>query len=103
MRLPAVLLALGLLGCGVTNTLSGRSGAELSFGDVQSIHAGLSAAQVIDAFGPPGRAQRSPDGRVQVLDYAAMDAKGGAARLILEFDAREVLVKRTFTGAVTKP
>jgi outer membrane protein assembly factor BamE (lipoprotein component of BamABCDE complex) len=99
----AVLSAVALAACGAANRLTGRSGAELSYGDVQSIHAGLSAAQVIDAFGRPSRSRHGPDGRVQVLDYAVLDAKGGRARLVLEFDEREVLVRRTFTGEVKAP
>jgi hypothetical protein len=102
-RASVVFWAVVLAGCGAANRLAGRSGAELSYGDVQAIHTGLLAAQVIDAFGPPSRSQRGPDGRVQILDYAALDAKGGRARLVLEFDAREVLVRRTFTGEVQKP
>lgn len=102
-RSLAALCAVVLVGCGAANRLTGRSGAELSYGDVQSIHTGLLASQVIDSFGAPSRAQRGPDGRVQVLDYAVLDAKGGRARLVLEFDAREVLVRRTFTGEVKTP
>ena len=99
-RIAAALAAAVLAACG---SLKGRSGAELSYADVQSIHAGLSASQVVDAFGKPSRSQRAPDGRVQVLDYVALDAKGGKARLFLGFDDREVLVRRTFTGEVQKP
>jgi hypothetical protein len=98
--LVALFAVAALAACG---SISGRSGQELSYADVQSIHAGLSAAQVLDAFGQPSRSQRGPDGRIQVLDYAALDAKGGSARLILGFDDREVLVQRTFTGQVQKP
>ena len=103
MRRALAVLALVLAGCGAANKIAGRSGAELSYGDVQAIHTGLFAAQVIDAFGAPAHAQRGPDGRVQILDYIALDAKGGRAHLVLEFDPREVLVRRTFTGEVQKP
>jgi hypothetical protein len=81
----------------------GGKGAELSYGQVQSIHSGLTAEQVIDAFGPAGRVDRGPDGKVRAMDYAAQDGRGNNARLFLEFDEREVLVTKRFTGAVTKP
>jgi hypothetical protein len=78
-------------------------GPELSYGQVQAIQPGLTAAQVVDAFGEPGRLERGPGGRVVLMDYAALDAKQGRARLILGFDDREVLRDKRFTGAVLKP
>jgi hypothetical protein len=98
MRAAALLVAiLCLAAC-----RSGR-GAELTYGQVQSIHPGLTADQVIDAFGPASRMDRGPDGRVRTMDYAAQDGRGNGARLMLEFDERQVLVSKRFTGAVTKP
>src|SRR5262245_30187887 len=76
---------------------------ELSYGQVQSIHAGLTADQVLDAFGPPSRMERGPDGHVRVMDYAALDGRQERARLVLGFDERGVLVDKRFTGVVAKP
>ena len=83
--------------------LGGRSGAELSYAQVQTIQTGLTATQVIEAFGSPGRERRGAGGKIEVLDYAALDAKNGHQRLVLGFDAREVLVEKQFTGGLLKP
>jgi hypothetical protein len=99
----ALLASLLLLALGGCRSLGRGGGNELSYAQVQSIHVGLSAAQVTDAFGPPARADRDAEGRVRSMDYAALDGRGGGARLLLEFDEREVLVGKRFTGAVTKP
>lgn len=79
------------------------SATQLSFAQVQAIQPGLSAAQVRDAFGPPMNAARGPDGRVTRMEYAALDAKQTRARLILDFDARETLVNKTYTGEIVRP
>ena len=103
VRALVLSMLLVLAGCGGFRKLGGRSGAELSYAQVQAIQPGLSATQVIEAFGSPGRERRGPDGKIQVLDYAALDAQNGHARLVLGFDAREVLVEKGFTGGVLKP
>lgn len=103
-RVPLLgALALAAAGCGGMKTIGGRSGNELTFAQVQAIHPGQTAAQILDAFPEPGRSRRGPSGKVEALDYAAFDAKQGKARLVLEFDEREVLVRREFTGAILKP
>jgi hypothetical protein len=94
----AVLAVLSIAAC---TSLS--KGPELTYGQVQAIQPGLTAAQVVDAFGEPGRMQRGPDGKVVLMDYAALDAKQGRARLILGFDDREVLREKRFTGEILKP
>jgi outer membrane protein assembly factor BamE (lipoprotein component of BamABCDE complex) len=81
----------------------GAKGTELSYGQVQAIQPGLTADQVTDAFGPPARVDRGADGKVRTMDYAAQDGRGERARLLLEFDGREVIVAKRFTGTVTKP
>ena len=80
-----------------------KKGDGLSYAQVQTIQPGLSAAQIRDSFGPPMSAARGPEGRVTRMEYAAMDAKQSRARLILEFDARETLVTKTYTGEVVRP
>ena len=102
-RVLVVVALLTVSACGGLRKLGGRSGAELSYAQVQAIQPGLTATQVLDAFGPAGRERRGADGRVQVLDYAALDAKNGHARLVLAFDGREVLTEKTFTGGVLTP
>jgi hypothetical protein len=104
MRSLVVACALVVaVGCQGMKQLGGRSGDELSYAQVQSIQPGLTATQVLDSFPSPGRMSRGPNGKVTELDYAAMDAKQGKARLVLGFDANEVLVSRRFTGAPLKP
>ena len=70
---------------------------------MQSIHPGLTVDQLTDAFGSPARVDRGADGKVRTMDYAAKDGRGNDARLFLEFDEREVIVSKRFTGAVNKP
>ncbi len=98
------LLALLLAGCGSTGKSFGLSkGPELSYGEVQAITVGLTANQVRDAFGKPVGASRTPDGRVTRMEYPALDGKGNKARLYLDFDGREVVTQKTFTGAIVRP
>lgn len=99
MRAPALLLLVALSACqGI-----GSKANELSYAQVQAIQTGLTASQVRDAFGEPLGVARRPDGTVSRMEYAALDAKQGRARLILDFDARGVLVQRTYTGQVVRP
>jgi hypothetical protein len=92
-----------LSGCSsVDRVVGSRSGTELAYGDVQVIQKGLTAAQVLDAFGPPNRTDRTPDGKVSGLEYSVTDPAGDRAWLRLRFDAREVLVEKQYTGAVPK-
>lgn len=102
MRLAplAVLLASWLAGC---SSLGLSKRKELSYGEVQAITVGLSADQVRDAFGLPVGATRGPDRRVTRMEYPALDARGNAARLYLDFDAREIVTQKTFTGAIVRP
>ena len=93
--------AVALLALASCNSL--RKGAELSYGQVQAIQPGITAAQVLDSFGEPGRTSRWPNGSVSLMDYAALDAKMGHARLILGFDDAGVLRDKRFTGNVVKP
>jgi hypothetical protein len=92
-------LAVGGAGCSAV----GSPGRELAYADVQAVQPGLTAPQVLDAYGQPARVERGPDGRVRAIEYAASDARGSNARLYLDFDAREVLVRKRFTGAATRP
>jgi len=106
--LVAALLAAPLGGCqGGPPSLPGLSALktdkELTFAQVQSVGVGLSAAQVRDGFGEPQRANRRPDGTYERMEYPALDAKGGKNRLVLDFDARERVVAKTFTGQVLRP
>jgi hypothetical protein len=94
-----LVLALAAAGCSAV----GSPGKELAYADVQAVQPGLTASQVLDAYGRPARVDRGPDGRVRAIEYAATDARGAGARLLLEFDAREVLVRKRYTGAVTRP
>jgi hypothetical protein len=114
MGTPRVLLLTAVLGAsgafGACSAVSGVgrvvgiSGAnELSFGQVQTIQPGLSAAAIRDSFGPPVNTSRSPEGRVVRMEYAALDAKKSRARLILDFDASERLVTKTYTGEILRP
>lgn len=105
--MPRLLAAAALLpllvACGGMRALGGRSGSELTYAQVQTIQPGLTAAQIVDAFGAAGRAQRGPDGKVLVLDYAALDAQNGHQRLVLGFDASERLIEKRFSGGTLKP
>jgi len=96
---------LALLALGACSTSGGGLGTKdgLAFAQVQSIQPGLTAAQVLDAFGPPSRMSRGPDGKIEHMQYAALDAKQSREHLSLDFDAREVLVTKTFSGQVTRP
>ncbi|MFO0934472.1 MAG: hypothetical protein U1E39_17430 [Planctomycetota bacterium] len=80
-----------------------KTDKDLTFAQVQSVSVGLSAAQVRDGFGEPQRANRRADGTFERMEYPALDAKGGKNRLVLDFDARERLVQKTFTGQVLRP
>ncbi len=80
-----------------------KTDKELTFAQVQSVGVGLTAAQVRDGFGEPQRANRRPDGTYERMEYPALDAKGGKNRLVLDFDARERVVSKTFTGQVLRP
>lgn len=80
-----------------------KTDKDLTYAQVQSVGVGLSAAQVRDGFGEPQRANRRPDGTYERMEYPALDAKGGKNRLVLEFDARDRLVQKTFTGQVLRP
>jgi hypothetical protein len=97
--LAAVAFSLLAAGCGSV----GKPGQELAFADVQAAQPGLTASQVLDAYGQPARIDRGPDGRVRAMEYVAQDARGSNERLYLDFDAREVLVRKRFTGPVTRP
>lgn len=97
--LVALALAFGGAGCSAV----GSPGHGLAYADVQAVQPGLTAPQVLDAYGQPARIDRGPDGRVRAIEYAASDARGSNARLYLDFDAREVLVRKRFTGAATRP
>jgi hypothetical protein len=37
------------------------------------------------------------------MEYPALDGKGNKARLYLDFDGREVVTQKTFTGAIVRP
>ncbi len=102
MRLAPLVapLALVLVGC---SSLGLKKKTELSYGEVQAITVGLSADQVRDAFGLPVNAARSPDGKVTRMEYPALDARGNGARLYLDFDARQNVTQKTFTGAIVRP
>jgi hypothetical protein len=100
VRASPLLASLALLALGACR---GGGGSELSYGQVQSVHPGLTADQVVDAFGPPFRADRGPDGRVRTMEYAATDGRGSRARLYVDFDGAERVSGKRFTGAVTKP
>jgi hypothetical protein len=76
---------------------------EMSYAQVQSVQRGLTAAQVRDAFGEPKRISRRADGTVERMEYPARDAAGSSEQLLLDFDARERLVTKTFTGKVLRP
>ena len=103
-----VAAALGLAAFGLSACASGgpkfaTSGSELSFAQVQAIQPGLTVAQVRDAYGEPKRVSVRPSGRTERLEYAALDAKGGRNTLFLDFDEREVLRQKTFSGAILRP
>lgn len=80
-----------------------KTDKELTFAQVQSVGVGLTAAQVRDGFGEPQRANRRPDGTYERMEYPALDAKGGKNRLVLDFDTRDRVVQKTFTGQVLRP
>jgi len=75
-----------------------KKGNELSYAQVQTIQNGLTAGQIRDAFGEPGGLERGADGKIRRMSYPALDAQSNSARLTLEFDARETLVRKTFSG-----
>ena len=102
-----IVVSLAITACSTVHSvgkgLGLSSATQLSYAQVQSIQPGLSAPQIRDAFGPPMSAARGPEGRVSRMEYVALDAKQGRARLILEFDARETLVTKTYTGEISRP
>jgi hypothetical protein len=116
-RSRSTLAAAALLAAVAVGTLGGCKGGapslpglsalktdkDLTFAQVQSVSVGLSAAQVRDGFGEPQRANRRADGTYERMEYPALDAKGGKNRLVLDFDARDRLVQKTFTGQVLRP
>jgi hypothetical protein len=91
----AVCAALALAGC---SSLGLQKGTELSYGQVQTIQLGLTAGQIRDAFGEPAGLDRGPDGKIRRMTYPTLDAQSSKARLNLEFDAREVLIRKDYTG-----
>lgn len=94
-----LVAALLLAGCRtVGRGLGIEKGTELSYGQVQTIHPGLTAGQIRDAFGDPATLERGPDGKIRRMSYPTLDAQSNRARLNLEFDAREQLLHKTFTG-----
>jgi hypothetical protein len=98
------LAALLLSACStVGRGLGIEKGTELSYAQVQTIQQGLSAGQIRDAFGEPATLERAPDGKVRRMSYPTLDAQSNRARLNLEFDAREQLVRKTFTGQPPRP
>ncbi len=97
----AALLVVAAVAPGCTSGL--KTAEDLTYAQVQAVSVGLSAAQVRDGFGEPQRANRRADGTFERMEYPALDAKGGKYRLVLEFDGRERLVSKTFTGQVTRP
>ena len=112
MRSLSLLLAAGLAlsalcACSsvskVGSSLGISKSSDLSFAQVQTIQPGLSAAQIKDAFGTPLNVSRGDGGRVTRMEYAALDAKQSRSRLILDFDAREILVTKTYTGEIVRP
>jgi hypothetical protein len=110
MRPPAAALAAllavapALASCHtVGRGLGIEKGAELSYAQVQTIQNGLTARQIRDAFGEPAGLVRGPDGKVVRMHYPALDARSNRARLTLEFDGREMLVRKTFSGAEPPP
>lgn len=102
-RLPAAVLPLPLVLALAACSGLGSPGRELAFADVQAVQTGLTASQVLDAYGQPASVARAPDGRVRTMEYAAQDARGSGGRLVLEFDEREVLVRKRYSGAVLRP
>jgi outer membrane protein assembly factor BamE (lipoprotein component of BamABCDE complex) len=105
MRSSRLLVALALLASTLLGACSSlkKSSSDLSFAQVQTIQPGLSAAQIKDAFGTPLNLTRGDGGRVTRMEYAALDAKQSRSRLILDFDAREILVTKTYTGEIVRP
>ena len=101
-RLPAALVLLASTLLGACSSLT-KSASDLSFAQVQTIQPGLSAAQIKDAFGAPLNLYRGEGGRVTRMEYAALDAKKSRSRLNLDFDAREILVTKTYTGEIVQP
>lgn len=100
----ALVVSIVLAGCSTVGKGLGLSSAtQLSYAQVQSIQPGLSASQIRDSFGPPMSAARGADGRVTRMEYVALDARQSRARLILDFDGRETLVTKTYTGEVVRP
>ncbi len=100
MRTQAAALAVLLLLAGCQSL---KPAKDLSYGDVQAIQPGITASQVLDAYGPPGRMDRGQGGRVRAMEYPTIDPRGSHARLILDFDANEVLARKTYTGEITRP
>lgn len=107
MRVPALLAALSLAACssGIKLPALSMPGTAdgLSYAEVQSVHPGVTAAQVRDAFGDPLATARRDDGSVERMEYVALDAKGDRHRLVLDFDGKGVLVGKQFTGPVLRP
>jgi hypothetical protein len=81
----------------------GSSGDELTFAQVQAIQSGLTVAQIRDAYGEPKRESRRADGTVERMEYGALDARNGKNSLFLDIDARGVMTRKTFTGAILRP
>jgi len=102
-----LVLALPLCACSTVSKVGTGLGisktSDLSYAQVQTIQPGLSALQIKDAFGAPLNLSRGDGGRVTRMEYAALDAKQSRSRLILDFDAREILVTKTYTGEIVRP
>ena len=102
LRLGGAALCCAVALLGACSSASKHAG-QLSFAQVQSIQTGLTSAQIRDSFGEPSTVQRGADGRVERMEYVALDAKQSHSKLFLDFDARDVLVTKTYTGQVVRP
>ena len=96
--LVGLALSLGcLVGCG-----AGPSSNRLTYAQVQALNPGVTADWVLAEY-PGGSVQRDQAGRVRMTEHGVTDPYGKGQSLFLEYDARGVCVKKTYTGAVLRP
>ena len=102
MRTPLVLLAaLALLvGCGTTGGAAKKG--TLSFGQEQTINAGVSAQWLLQEFPFAKNIRRHGCGSVAQMGYRVTDPQNKGHNLTLFFDERGILVRKHYDGPLVR-
>ena len=100
MKTPGLLLA--VLTAALLATCSSPFGNKLSFAQMQSINRGVPAGWVLEEY-PFGKVARTADGKVQSISYTVQDPRASSQSLRLEFDQRELLCRKVYSGPVVRP